>query len=44
MTPDYKELEKQLSRTHKFGFTPKYKYEFRTQLSEKAFLPIHTPQ
>lgn len=44
MTPDYKELEKQLSRTHKLGFTPKYKYEFRTQLSEKAFLPIRTLQ
>lgn len=40
MTPDYKELEKQLSKTHKFGFTPKYKYEFRTKLSEKAFFAV----
>lgn len=40
MTPDYKELEKQLSKTHKFGYSPKYKYEFRTQLSEKAFFAI----
>jgi len=40
MTPDYKELENQITKTHKFGFTPKYKYEFRTQLSEKAFFAI----
>lgn len=40
MTPTIKELEKQISKTHKFAFTPKYKSEFYTQLSEKAFFAI----
>lgn len=37
MTPELKNIEKQIKKTHKFAFTPKYKSEFHTQLSEKAF-------
>src|SRR5690606_26421181 len=40
MTPELKNIEKQIKKTHKFAFTPKYKYEFHTQLSEKAFFAI----
>lgn len=40
MTPELKELEKQIPKKHKFGFTPKYKSEFQTQLSEKASFAI----
>ncbi len=40
MTPELKNIEKQIKKTHKFAFTPKYKTEFHTQLSEKAFFAI----
>ena len=40
MTPELKNIEKQIKKTHKFAFTPKYKSEFHTQLSEKAFFAI----
>src|SRR5690606_1719003 len=40
MTPELKSIEKQIKKTHKFAFTPKYKTEFHTQLSEKAFFAI----
>ncbi|GEM51984.1 hypothetical protein ACTS95_15600 [Empedobacter brevis] len=40
MNPELKEIEKQIKKTHKFAFTPKYKTEFHTQLSGKAFFAI----
>ncbi|MCH5716426.1 hypothetical protein [Niabella hibiscisoli] len=40
MTPELKEIEKQIPGKHKFGFTPKYKSDFHTQLSEKSFFAI----
>jgi len=40
MIPELKNIEKQIKKTHKFAFTPKYKSEFHTQLSEKAFFAI----
>lgn len=40
MTPELKNIEKQIKKNHKFAFTPKYKSEFQTQLSEKAFFAI----
>lgn len=40
MTPELKNIEKQIKKTHRFAFTPKYKSEFNTQLSEKAFFAI----
>ncbi|MEG0930424.1 MAG: hypothetical protein RSD53_05770 [Algoriella sp.] len=40
MNPKFKEIEKQIKKTHKFAFTPKYKTEFHTQLSDKAFFAI----
>lgn len=40
MTPELKELERQIIKKHKFGFTPKYEIGFQTCLSEKAFFAI----
>ncbi len=40
MEQKFKSFEKLIKRKHSFGFTPKYKEEFRTQISEKAFIPI----
>lgn len=40
MTPELKEIEKKIPKKHKFGFTPKYKTDFHTGLSEKAFFAI----
>lgn len=40
MARELKNIEKQIKKTHKFAFTPKYKSEFHTQLSEKAFFAI----
>ena len=40
MTSELKNIEKQIKKTHKFAFTPKYKTEFHTQLSEKLFFAI----
>lgn len=40
MTQELIDIEKQIKKTHKFAFTPKYKTEFRTQLSEKTFFAI----
>lgn len=40
MTQELKDIEKRIKNTHKFAFTPKYKSEFHTQLSEKAFFAI----
>ncbi|MEJ5148765.1 hypothetical protein [Sphingobacterium sp. MYb388] len=40
MTPELKELERQIIKKHKFGFTPKYESGFQTCLSEKAFFAI----
>lgn len=40
MKSEIKQLEKQLPKKHKFGFTPQYAENFRTQLSEKAFFYI----
>ncbi len=40
MHPELKEIEKQIKKIHKFNFTPKYKTEFHTQLSEKLFFAI----
>lgn len=40
MTAELKSIEKQIKKTHKFAFTPKYQSDFQTQLSEKAFFAI----
>ncbi|SIT04297.1 hypothetical protein SAMN05421789_1226 [Kaistella chaponensis] len=40
MTQELKEVEKQIKKTHKFAFTPKYNTKFNTHLSEKAFFAI----
>lgn len=40
MTKVFKEFEKQIKKTHKIAYTPQYKSEFHTQLSEKAFFAI----
>lgn len=40
MSPELKQIEKQIKKTHKFGFTPKYSSEFFTQISPLAFIAI----
>ncbi len=40
MTPELKKIEKQIKKTHKIAFTPRYTSKFCTQLSEKAFFAI----
>jgi len=40
MEEKFKSFEKSIKKKHSFSFTPKYKEEFRTQVSEKAFIPI----
>lgn len=40
MEEKFRLYEKSIKKKHSFGFTPKYKEEFRTQVSEKAFIPI----
>ncbi|OJU77951.1 MAG: hypothetical protein BGO09_01835 [Bacteroidetes bacterium 47-18] len=40
MEDNLKSFEKQIKKTHKFGFTPKYEAKFHTHLTEKAFIPI----
>src|SRR5690606_8771080 len=40
MDDSLKLFEKEIVKTHKFGFTPKFETEFSTRLSEKAFIQL----
>lgn len=40
MNQDFEKYESSIKKTHSFGWTPKHKEEFRTQLSKLAFIPI----
>ncbi|WP_100610683.1 DUF1499 domain-containing protein [Confluentibacter lentus] len=40
MEESFKTYEKTIEKKHSFGWTPKFEEEFRTNLSEKTFVPI----
>lgn len=40
MEKEFRSFEKSIKKKHSFSFTPKYIEEFRTQVSEKAFISI----
>jgi hypothetical protein len=40
MEESFKTYEKTIQKKHSFGWTPKFEEEFRTNLSEKTFVPV----